>query len=55
MKIDTKYKQTNKQTNKQKSLELACTTDGSRLLVKSVYETAQKSLVWAPPPVCSRI
>ena len=47
MKIDKKYKQTNKQT----SLELACTTNESKLLVKSVYETAPKSLVLAPTRV----
>ena len=47
MKIDIKYKQTNKQT----SLDPACTTDKSKLLVKSVYETAPKSLVWAPTRV----
>ena len=44
MKIDIKYKQTNKQT----SLQLACTTDGSQLLIKSVCETAPKSWFWAP-------
>ena len=42
-----KYKQTNKQT----SLDPACTRDKSKLLVKSVYETAPKSLVWAPTRV----
>ena len=47
MKIDIKYKQTNKQT----SLELACATDGSKLLIKSVCETAPKSWLWANTPV----
>ena len=51
MKFDMKHKQTNKQTNKQTkktSLDLVCTNDGSKLLVKSFCETAPKSLVWAP-------
>ena len=42
-----KYKQTNKQT----SLQLACTSNGSKLLVKSVCETGPKSWFWAPTRV----
>ena len=45
MKFDIKHKQTNKQKT---SVDLACTTDGSKLLIKSVCETAPKSWFWAP-------
>ena len=48
MKFDIKHKQTNKQKT---SVDLACTTDGSKLLIKSVCETAPKSWFWAPTRV----